>query len=92
MARLNGFTKQQLLDIYNTMVLARELDNRMLTLIKQGKGFFHMGCSGHESAQIAAFPRIFNNWGSILESLLASGRFRFCRSAARNQGGGCSFY
>ena len=39
MARLNGFTKQQLLDIYNTMVLARELDNRMLTLIKQGKGF-----------------------------------------------------
>ena len=54
MARLNGFTKQQLLDIYYTMVLARELDNRMLTLIKQGKGFFHMGCSGHESAQIAA--------------------------------------
>ena len=54
MARLNGFTKQQLLDIYHTMVLARELDNRMLTLIKQGKGFFHMGCSGHESAQIAA--------------------------------------
>lgn len=54
MARLNGFTKQQLLDVYHTMVLARELDNRMLTLIKQGKGFFHMGCSGHESAQIAA--------------------------------------
>ena len=54
MARLNGFTKQQLLDVYYTMVLARELDNRMLTLIKQGKGFFHMGCSGHESAQIAA--------------------------------------
>ena len=54
MARLNGFTKQQLLDVYNTMVLARELDNRMLTLIKQGKGFFHMGCSGHEAAQIAA--------------------------------------
>ena len=54
MARLNGFTKQQLLDVYHTMALARELDNRMLTLIKQGKGFFHMGCSGHESAQIAA--------------------------------------
>ena len=54
MARLNGFTKQQLLDVYYIMALARELDNRMLTLIKQGKGFFHMGCSGHESAQIAA--------------------------------------
>ena len=54
MARFNGFTKQQLLDIYQTMVLARELDNKMLNLLKQGKGFFHMGCSGHESAQIAA--------------------------------------
>ena len=54
MARLNGFTKQQLLDIYNTMVLARDLDNKMLNLIKQSKGFFHMGCSGHEAAQIAA--------------------------------------
>ena len=54
MARLNGFTKQQLLDVYNIMVLARELDNKMLNLIKQSKGFFHMGCSGHEAAQIAA--------------------------------------
>ena len=54
MARFNGFTKQQLLDIYQTMVLARELDNKMLNLLKQGKGFFHMGCSGHEAAQIAA--------------------------------------
>ena len=54
MARFNGFTKQQLLDIYQMMVLARELDNKMLNLLKQGKGFFHMGCSGHEAAQIAA--------------------------------------
>ena len=54
MARFNGFSKQQLLDIYQTMVLARELDNKMLNLLKQGKGFFHMGCSGHEAAQIAA--------------------------------------
>ncbi len=54
MARLNGFTKQQLLDVYKIMVLARELDNKMLNLIKQSKGFFHMGCSGHEAAQIAA--------------------------------------
>ena len=36
------------------MVSARELDNKMLILLKQGKGFFHMGCSGHEAAQIAA--------------------------------------
>ena len=54
MARLNGFTKKQLLDVYEKMVLMRELDHKMLTLLKQGKGYFHMGCSGHEAAQIAA--------------------------------------
>ena len=70
MARLNGFTKQQLLDVYYTMVLARELDNRMLTLIKQGKGFFHMGCSGHESAQIAAALTISLRSNKILLSLM----------------------
>ena len=54
MARLNGFTKKQLMDVYGLMVSARELDTKMLILLKQGKGFFHMGCSGHEAAQIAA--------------------------------------
>ena len=54
MARLNGFTKKQLLDVYEKMILIRELDHKMLTLLKQGKGYFHMGCSGHEAAQIAA--------------------------------------
>ena len=54
MARLNGFTKKQLLDVYEKMVLMRELDHKMLTLLKQGKGYFHMGCSGHEAAQVAA--------------------------------------
>jgi 2-oxoisovalerate dehydrogenase E1 component len=36
------------------MVTARELDLKMLILLKQGKGFFHMGCSGHEASQVAA--------------------------------------
>ena len=61
MARLNGFTKQQLLDVYYIMALARELDNRMLTLIKQGKGFFHIGASGHEAVQIAASKSMDSN-------------------------------
>ena len=43
MARLNGFTKKQLMDVYGLMVSARELDTKMLILLKQGKGFFHMG-------------------------------------------------
>ena len=54
MARLHGFTKKQILEIYETMVLARSLDTKMMIMLKQGKAFFHMGCSGHEAAQMAA--------------------------------------
>ena len=54
MARLHGFQKKELLDIYNKMYLARTLDEKQLILLKQGKGFFHIGCSGHEGAQLAA--------------------------------------
>ena len=54
MARLHGFTKKQILEIYETMVLARKLDTKMMIMLKQGKAFFHMGCSGHEAAQMAA--------------------------------------
>ena len=54
MARLNGFTKKQLTEVFSSMVMARELDLKMLILLKQGKGFFHMGCSGHEASQVAA--------------------------------------
>ena len=54
MARLNGFTKQQLLDVYRIMLSARILDKKIYIMLKQNKGFFHMGCSGHEAAQAAA--------------------------------------
>ena len=36
------------------MYLSRKLDDKQLILLKQGKGFFHIGASGHEAAQIAA--------------------------------------
>ena len=54
MARLHGFQKKELLDIYYNMLLARELDEKQLIMLKQGKAFFHIGCSGHEAAQLAA--------------------------------------
>ncbi len=54
MARLHGFTKKDLESIYRTMVTARNLDEKMLILLKQGKSFFHIGTSGHEAAQLAA--------------------------------------
>ena len=35
------------------MMTSRKLDEKMLTLLKQGKGFFHIGSAGHEASQIA---------------------------------------
>ncbi len=54
MGRLHGFIKKDLLSIYKKMFTARYLDEKMLTMLKQGKSFFHIGCSGHEAAQLAA--------------------------------------
>tara|TARA_Y200000002_G_scaffold73551_1_gene57627 strand:+ start:538 stop:2541 length:2004 start_codon:yes stop_codon:yes gene_type:complete len=54
MARLNGFTKKQITEVYRKMALSRRLDEKMLILLKQGKSFFHIGASGHEAAQLAA--------------------------------------
>lgn len=54
MAKLHGFTKKQLMQVYRVMATARQLDEKMLVLVKQGHGFFHIGCSGHEAAQVAA--------------------------------------
>jgi 2-oxoisovalerate dehydrogenase E1 component len=48
------FERDTLVGAYRTMVLSRQLDRKMLTLLKQGKGHFHIGCSGHEAAQMAA--------------------------------------
>jgi len=35
------------------MYLARSLDDKMLSLLKQGRTFFHVGTSGHEAIQVA---------------------------------------
>ena len=47
------FEEETLLQIYRTMLLSRRLDEKMLTLLKQGKGYFHIGCAGHEAIQAA---------------------------------------
>lgn len=46
--------KQHLMDVYRTMHVSRRLDEKMLILLKQNKGFFHIGCAGHEAIQLAA--------------------------------------
>jgi 2-oxoisovalerate dehydrogenase E1 component len=40
-------------DCYTNILTARMLDMKMAILLKQGKSFFHMGCSGHEAVQVA---------------------------------------
>jgi len=64
MGRLHGFIKKDLISVYKKMITARVLDEKMLTLLKQGKSFFHIGCSGHEAAQLAgaAVMRSGEDW------------------------------
>ena len=47
-------SKSKILDVYRLMATARRLDERMLSLLRQGKSFFHIGCAGHEAAQVGA--------------------------------------
>ena len=52
--KFKGYTKKQLIEVYKLMQLSRYLDEKQLILLKQGKGFFHIGASGHEACTIAA--------------------------------------
>ncbi|MGD8414876.1 MAG: thiamine pyrophosphate-dependent enzyme, partial [Candidatus Latescibacterota bacterium] len=60
------FDPETLKGVFRSMVLSRRLDEKMLTLLKQGKGFFHIGASGHEAAQlgIALHARPGHDWAS----------------------------
>jgi 2-oxoisovalerate dehydrogenase E1 component len=49
----DGLTDERLLQAYKNMWLSRLLDEKMLVLLKQGKGFFHIGATGHEAVQTA---------------------------------------
>ena len=62
---------------YTLMHTSRQLDQKMLTLIKQGKGFFHIGGAGHEAAQtVVDLPAQF--WiarEDLVSALSAQGDF-----------------
>ncbi|MEO8231759.1 MAG: dehydrogenase E1 component subunit alpha/beta [Ignavibacteriota bacterium] len=47
------FDKEKLLYILKMMLTARTVDNKAMNLLRQGKTFFHIACSGHEAAQLA---------------------------------------
>ncbi len=61
------FDAEELLGVYRTMLTSRRLDEKMLTLLKQGKGFFHIGCAGHEATQaaIGSLSRAGEDWFSM---------------------------
>src|SRR3954454_9151570 len=47
-----GLNKEQLLEMYYYMLLARSLDERMWLLNRQGKAPFVISCQGHEAIQV----------------------------------------
>jgi 2-oxoisovalerate dehydrogenase E1 component len=47
------FSKEKLLYVLNKMLTARSVDNKAMTLLKQGKTFFHIASAGHEAVQVA---------------------------------------
>ncbi len=49
----HGLTNELLLSAYRNMAQSRMLDEKQLVMLKQGKGFFHIGAMGHEAAQTA---------------------------------------
>ncbi len=48
-----GLTKDELMNALRLMLTSREMDNKLMKLLKQGKSFFHIAGAGHEATQIA---------------------------------------
>lgn len=60
-----GLDKDFLMTALRNMVQARITDQKHLTLVKQGKSFFHIGVSGHEAVQTAVAMAMIpkKDWG-----------------------------
>lgn len=48
-----GMTKNELMNILRLMLLGRQMDTKIMNLLRQGKVYFHIGGSGHEATQVA---------------------------------------
>jgi 2-oxoisovalerate dehydrogenase E1 component len=61
---VEDFDEAVLMKVYRTMLMSRRLDEKMLNLLRQGKGFFHIGAAGHEAAQAAVglYTRPGHDW------------------------------
>ncbi|MFA6026959.1 MAG: dehydrogenase E1 component subunit alpha/beta [Ignavibacteriaceae bacterium] len=49
-----NLSKGEILHVFRTMFLSRQIDKKTMNLLKQGKTFFHIAGSGHEAIQAAA--------------------------------------
>lgn len=49
-----SLSPEVLINAYRKMVRARKLDDKAITLYKQNKCFFQIGCGGHEAVDMAA--------------------------------------
>ncbi len=52
-AKPKNLSKQDLIKVLRLMLLARNIDNKAMNLLRQGKTFFHIAGAGHEAIQIA---------------------------------------
>ncbi|MBU1100322.1 MAG: dehydrogenase E1 component subunit alpha/beta [Bacteroidetes bacterium] len=48
-----GLTKDELMNGLRIMYTARQVDNKVMRLLKQGKAYFHIAGAGHEATQVA---------------------------------------
>lgn len=64
---IGSLDESLLLKAYQNMVTSRRLDEKMLMLLKQNKGYFHIGAAGHEAIQaaIGAQMRPGYDWANI---------------------------
>ena len=49
-----GLSNEKVLEMYETMLTARKIDERMWLLNRAGKIPFVISCQGHEGAQVGA--------------------------------------
>src|ERR1051326_6161823 len=49
-----GLSRDQLLEMLETMLLARAVDERQWILNRQGREAFHISCQGHEGSGVGS--------------------------------------
>src|SRR5919202_4406833 len=61
-----GLDREQLLELYETMLQARMLDQKMWVLNRQGKAAFVISCKGQEAAQVGSAYALDRNKDFVL--------------------------